>query len=279
MSKSPRRTSPARPPKRAARPAGSSGLLAGKGSKASKAAVAGQRRESGAESRPPQRSGRAASPTPAKTPRTKRPAGEHKAARRAAILRAGMHVFAEHGFEAARLDEVAARAGVAKGTLYLYFADKTALFEEIIRDAVAPLIARFEQLANLPDLPTAMVLDGIFTLFQTEVLGTDRKLILRLIISEGPRFPNIAQFYHREVVSRGLGILRGIAKRGVERGELPDDALVRFPQLALSAPLLAVLWDGLFARIEPLDTAGLLAAHRMRLTAGSKPIPDRSSAP
>lgn len=271
MGKSPRRTSPDRAPKRS--------LPAGYGSKASKAAAAGQRRESGPDLLAQNRTGRGATTSPAKTSRTRRPAGEHKAARRAAILRAGMHVFAEHGFEAARLDEVAARAGVAKGTLYLYFADKTALFEEIIRDAVAPLIARFEQLANLPDLPTATVLDGIFKLFQTEVLGTERKLILRLIISEGPRFPNIAQFYHREVVSRGLGILRGLARRGVERGELPDDALVRFPQLALSAPLLAVLWDGLFARIEPLDTAGLLAAHRVRLTAGSKPTTDRSSAP
>ena len=248
-------------------------------SKAPKAAIAELRRGSGAKSSPPDRASRPQAAAPSKSPGIKRPAGEHKAARRAAILRAGLHVFAEHGFEAARLDEVAARAGVAKGTLYLYFTDKTALFEEIIRDAVAPLIARFEMIAGVPDLPTAMVLEGIFTLFQTEVLGTERKLILRLIISEGPRFPNIAQFYHREVVSRGLAILRGVAKRGVVRGELPDDALVRFPQLVLSAPLLAVLWDGLFARIEPLDTAGLLAAHRALLTAGNKPITDRRSAP
>lgn len=207
------------------------------------------------------------------------PAKSAQAARRQAILHAGMRVFAEHGFEAARLDDVAARAGVAKGTLYLYFKDKTSLFEEIIRDAVTPLIARFEQLASLPDLPTAQVLDGIYALFLAEVLSTERKLLLRLIISEGPRFPAIAEFYHREVVSRGLGLIRGLAARAVARGEVADDALQRFPQLVLSAPLLAVLWDGLFARIEPLDAAGLMRAQRDLLTRLPAPSSTRSPSP
>lgn len=189
-----------------------------------------------------------------------------KQSKRAAILRAGLGVFAEHGFEAARLDEVAQRAGVAKGTLYLYFKDKAELFEEIIRDAVAPVIARFEDVAMLPDLSLGQALDGMFATFATQVLGTDRKLVLRLIIAEGPRFPRIAQFYHREVVSRGLAILRRVAKRAHARGELRDDTLVRFPQLILAGPLLALLWDGLFSAIEPLDAHDFLSAHRTVLT-------------
>lgn len=207
--------------------------------------------------------------------------GPGKEARRADILKAGLHVFAEHGFVAARLDDVARRAGVAKGTLYLYFKDKSELFEEIVRDAAAPVIQGFERVATVPDIPTAQVLEGMFALFAGEVLGTDRKLVLRLVISEGPRFPRIAQFYHREVVARGLAILRRVAERGRARGELADDTLARFPQLVLAGPLLALLWDGLFARIEPLDVASLLQAHCRLLTAPAAPPPSppRSLAP
>ena len=75
------------------------------------------------------------------------------AARRQAILDAALSVFAERGFEAARLDDVAARAGVAKGTLYLYFRDKEALFEELMRSAVSPIIEAVSRAASAPDMP------------------------------------------------------------------------------------------------------------------------------
>ena len=114
-------------------------------------------------------------------------------ARKQAILDAALDVFAERGFEAARLDDVAARAGVAKGTLYLYFEDKEALFEEVVRGAVSPILERLDLLATAPDLPTDKILENLFAVFEKEVLGTKRKLLLRLIIAEGPRFPRIAR--------------------------------------------------------------------------------------
>ena len=144
--------------------------------------------------------------------------------RRQAILDAALSVFAEHGFEAARLDEVAARAGVAKGTLYLYFRHKEALFEELVRSAVAPVIETLGKVATNPAVPPAAVLDAFFAMFEKEVLGTRRKLLLRLIIAEGPRFPAIAEFYYREVVSRGLKLMRGVAERAVANGEFATDA-------------------------------------------------------
>lgn len=196
-------------------------------------------------------------------------------ARKQAILQAALGVFAEHGFEAARLDEVAARAGVAKGTLYLYFHDKEALFEELVRGAVAPVMERLGALSNLPDLPATQVLAAFFALFTKEVLGTERKLVLRLIIAEGPRFPAIADFYYREVVSRGIGIMRKVAERAVRDGEFAADAAARFPQLIVAPLLMAVIWDGLFSRIDPLDVERLLVAHQQLLTGkpagGAKP--------
>jgi AcrR family transcriptional regulator len=191
-------------------------------------------------------------------------------ARRQAILDAALSVFAAHGFEAARLDEVAARAGVAKGTLYLYFQSKEALFEALVRDAVSPLIERMSHVAAVPGISVAEALQAFFALFEKEVLGTKRKLLLRLIIAEGPRFPSIAAFYHREVVARGLGLMRALAERAVRDGEFPTDGPARYPQLMVAPLLLAVIWDGLFTRIDPLDVAGLLQAHKAVLMAKSR---------
>jgi AcrR family transcriptional regulator len=191
-------------------------------------------------------------------------------ARRQAILKAALSVFAERGFEAARLDDVAARAGVAKGTLYLYFRDKEALFEALVRSAVSPIMEEVGRVAALPDISAAKALETFFALFEKEVLGTERKLLLRLIIAEGPRFPAIAQFYYREVVSRGLALMRGLAERAAKSGEFVGDAAARYPQLVVAPLLLAVIWDGLFGRIDPLDVGGLLRAHREALTGTSR---------
>jgi AcrR family transcriptional regulator len=185
--------------------------------------------------------------------------------RRQAILEAALAVFAEEGFAAARLDHVAERAGVAKGTIYLHFKDKQDLFEQMVREAVSPVIARLEALAGLPDLPADTVLKSMFTVFRTEILGTSRKALLRLVMTEGPRFPAIAEFYHREVVSRGIKLMGGLLARARARGELSADGLTRFPQLVVAPLILAVVWDGLFARLEPLDVEGLLDVHRKLL--------------
>jgi AcrR family transcriptional regulator len=191
-------------------------------------------------------------------------------ARRQAILKAALSVFAAHGFEAARLDDVAARAGVAKGTLYLYFRDKGALFEALVRNAVSPLLEHMRQVAAAPDISPLRALETFFAVFEKEVLGTERKLLLRLIMAEGPRFPAIAEFYYREVVSHGLAMMRALAKRAVSEGAFATDAPARYPQLIVAPLLLAVLWDGLFAKIDPLDVAGLLQAHREVLTGGAR---------
>ena len=145
------------------------------------------------------------------------------ATRRQAILDAALTVFAERGFETARLDDVAARAGVAKGTLYLYFKDKETLFEEVVRSAISPILERLNGLAAAPDVPFDTALEALFAMFEKEVLGTQRKLLIRLIIAEGPRFPRIAEFYYRNVVARIMpldrqaGRARGAARRDRNR--------------------------------------------------------------
>jgi len=189
------------------------------------------------------------------------------AARKKAILDAALTVFAERGFGAARLDDVAARAGVAKGTLYLYFKDKETLFEEVVRGVVSPVLERVSALASAPDMPFDKALEALFSMFEREVLGTKRKLLIRLVITEGPRFPRIAELHYRNVVARIMPLIQKLARRPAARGEVASEAIARYPQL-IAAPLLTVVvWDALFAKIEPLDVAGFLRAYRRLLTA------------
>jgi AcrR family transcriptional regulator len=181
-------------------------------------------------------------------------------ARRAAILAAALDEFTARGYEGARLDDVARRAGIAKGTIYLYFVDKEALFQELVRSMVNPVLATLEQM-RAPDIPARMLIEGLLATFVREVYGTRRKDMIRLILTEGPRFPAIAEFYHREVVARVLAIVRPLLQRAVARGELPNDSLVRFPQLIVAPGLAAIMWSALFEKFEPLDVPAMIRAH------------------
>jgi AcrR family transcriptional regulator len=183
-----------------------------------------------------------------------------QAERRDAILAAALDEFAASGFAATRLDDVARRAGVAKGTIYLYFRDKESLFQELVRTMLSPMVGAIET-ERLADRPVRDVAEMIVELFAREIFGTRRKDVLRLIITEGVRFPKLAEFYYREVIERVLVALRAILRRAVERGELPNDALLRFPQLLVAPALLTLVWNGMFDRFTPLDFRALMQAH------------------
>jgi AcrR family transcriptional regulator len=181
--------------------------------------------------------------------------------RQKAILDAALDVFAEKGFDAARLDDVAARAGVAKGTIYLYAPSKQALFEALVRQAIVVPVAEASAALFAQDLGTEALLRALLTFFRVEVLGTRRREIAWLVLTEAPRRPELARFYHDEVASKGVALIRTVAERGIARGELASDALVRFPQLAVAPALASLLWNRLFGAFDPLDVEGLLDTH------------------
>ena len=176
------------------------------------------------------------------------------------ILSAALEEFSARGFAATRLEDVARRADVAKGTIYLYFRDKESLFQELVRTMLSPLVGTIEA-APLRDVPIRSVAEMIVDMFIKEIYGTRRKDVIRLIISEGPRFPKLAEIYYREVISRVVPVVRGRLALAVERGELSRDALARFPQLLVAPALLAVICNGLFWRFAPLEIRELMRAH------------------
>ncbi len=199
-------------------------------------------------------------PRPDRSKDKRRPREARRTERREVILAAALEEFSARGFAATRLDDVAKRAGVAKGTIYLYFRDKESLFQELVRSMLSPLVGAIEA-TPAGDLPIRVAAEAIVDLFVREIYGTRRKDVIRLIIAEGPHFPKLAEFYYREVIARVLAAMRALLARAVERGELSSDALARFPQLLIAPALVAMVWNGLFDRFSPLDVEQLMRAH------------------
>src|ERR1051325_6289927 len=154
----------------------------------------------------------------AKSPRAK-PRDMRKTERREAILAAALDEFSAQGFAATRLDDVAKRAGVAKGTLYLYFHNKDALFQELVRTMLTPVVGALEALRDA-DVPMRVLADRMVDLFVDEIFGTRRREVIRLMIADGRRFPKLAEFYYREVLSRILAAMRVLLTRAAARGEI-----------------------------------------------------------
>ncbi len=187
---------------------------------------------------------------------------ETKSRRIRFILAAALDEFADKGFADARLDAIAERAGVAKGTIYLYFDTKETLFEEAVRAVIGPIIARFESLAAAPeDSAEAILRQMITTLYREVVTDPKKRGLLRLIISQGPRFPRLLRFYHDELIARSMGALKRVLAYGVERGEFARSPAIGHPQIVFGPALTAAIWTILFAQLDPLDLDAYCEAH------------------
>ena len=207
----------------------------------------------------PSRSASAASPAVAE-PKPASGRAARAAERRAAIIEAALDEFIARGFTATRIDDVAKRAGVAKGTIYLHFKDKESMFEELVRTAIVPMVGRLHRPPQLGGTVRDAV-EGFARMFIQEVGGTRRADIVRLVVAEGPRFPAIADFYYREVVSKGLAGMRALIELGIARGEIKEKGLERFPQIMVAPALIAVIWQSLFGRHAPLDAIEMFRVH------------------
>jgi len=193
-----------------------------------------------------------------------------KDARPPEILDAALAVFAQKGFAATRLDDVAAKAGITKGTIYLYFDSKQALFEALARQSVGAQIDQVTaQLANFSG-STADLLRFVLTTMERFAMTSDRIVLPRLVLAEAANFPELAAFWRREVVDRGIGLMSGIIRRGIERGEFRKVEPQHAARLCVAPILIIMLWRTTFAQFDeqPYDYQGLIETHLQTLLKG-----------
>jgi AcrR family transcriptional regulator len=177
------------------------------------------------------------------------------------ILQAALAEFAAKGFAATRLEDVASRAGISKGTIYLYFNSKEELFEAVVRDRIIPYFEKMEAIEHQSGKSATDILRAFLKIIHNELVSTDTRYIPKLMIGEGNRFPELAEFYFREIISRMHNLLRTVIQRGVDQGEFRAEALNWNLQAILSPALSAAMWKVVFDQFDPLDTQSMLNTH------------------
>ncbi len=173
------------------------------------------------------------------------------------ITAAAFAAFAEKGFTATKVEEVARRAGVSKGLLYLYFKTKEELFKAVIRSVVAPRIDELTRTLDRSDLGAEAFIRGPLLAFMQRLPGSRASIVIRLMISEAPRHPDLVDYYWDKVASRGLAALRQVLERGVESGEFRESAVTELPQLFVAPVMMSIVWGTVFAE-RSLDTDRLI---------------------
>ena len=173
-----------------------------------------------------------------------------KDARPEEIIPAALDLFVECGFASTRLDDVAARAGVSKGTLYLYFENKEDLFKAVVRGNMLPVLQHGEDLVEAfsgssADLVRQLVRGWWDMAGSTKIAG-----IPKLIIAEAGNFPDLAKFYYDEVILRALSMFRRVLQRGTGAGEFREVDVDHLVHVALAPLVMLAVWGHSFACCE-----------------------------
>jgi AcrR family transcriptional regulator len=176
------------------------------------------------------------------------------------ITEAAFAAFAEKGYTATKVEEVARRAGVSKGLLYLYFETKEELFKAVIRSVVTPRIDALARALDGSELSAEAFIRGPLLAFMQGLPGSPASVVIRLMISEAPKHPDLVDYYWENVASRGLGALRQLLERGVANGEFRDSAVNELPQLFVAPVMMSIVWGIVFTE-RSRDTDKLIETH------------------
>ena len=169
------------------------------------------------------------------------------------ICAAALAVFAEKGFAGARIEEIAARAGISKGAVYLYFPTKEELFRAVVHSAVLPNIERVEQIVAAMDAPFAAKLRMMLPRFAELVVSSRMGAVAKMVIGESRNFPELARVWHDEVILKGIGMVGRLIAEAQAAGEVrPGDA--RSHAFSIIGPMLiGVIWRETFTPIGAAD--------------------------
>ncbi|HEV2649954.1 MAG TPA: TetR/AcrR family transcriptional regulator [Rhizomicrobium sp.] len=197
---------------------------------------------------------------------TAEPAGRwtrRKNERPGEILDAALRVFAAKGFAAARMEDIAKAAGVTKGTIYLYYENKEQVFKSLVLELIGGVMSGVETHVGTYQGPVSDLLRFVLKNIAVVMIHSDRIALPKIIIAEAGNFPALAEFWKREVIDRGMGILGKLMQRGIESGEfraLPTDHMVR---LLIAPMLLSAIWRTTFEQFEqtPFDYQAFVETH------------------
>jgi AcrR family transcriptional regulator len=170
------------------------------------------------------------------------PRKRRKEARPSELLAAALEQFVDKGFAATRLEDVAARAGVSKGTLYLYFENKEALFKAVIQEGIVPVIAENEAIMARYDGSSFALMELLLTNWWSKIGQTDFAGIPKLIVSEARNFPEIAAFYYENVISRGRALVGAALHRGVLSGEFRPLDIETTIDVIIAPIMMLLIW-------------------------------------
>ena len=201
-------------------------------------------------------------PTRRSPKKTLRRGRKPKEGRPQEILAAAFEEFAANGYAAARLEDVAKRGGIAKGTIYLYFKDKEGLFRAVVRSMIQPV---FEQLAPFvaafPGSAEELLCELLARHYAHVVNNEKARAILRLLIAESGKFPQLADIFHREIIGPGVSAMRQVLAKGEASGEFRKSKVKDFPQIVVAPGVLATIWRLVFGERNQLNLHAFMAAH------------------
>ena len=195
----------------------------------------------------------------ATAPETRR---RRKAERPGEILEAAFAEFSRSGYAATTLDQVAERAGVTKGTIYVYFESKEHLFISVVREVTKATLDTVHDMFERHEGSTADLLRAQFSfIYQHIVEDRRRREVVRMLIAEAPRFPELADRYYEEIHRPCLDLLKKAIQRGIDRGEIRSCAIIDCPQVIIAPIALVDLWMMMFDDRQPLDLKAYFKAH------------------
>lgn len=184
-----------------------------------------------------------------------------KSARPEEILSAAMAEFAEHGFAATRITDIARRAGVAKGTVYLYFETKQAIFHAASETTLCGTMEQIDGLIEDFAGPTDMLLQMIITKVYSNIVQSDARVTLRIIIGEGHLFPELRKYHYDTAIRRSVALLDKVVQRGIDRGEFRNCLAREYPRVIMAPAMMAAIWSMCFEEFEPTDLDRYMTAH------------------
>jgi AcrR family transcriptional regulator len=179
------------------------------------------------------------------------------------ILDAALACFAERGFATTRMEDIAARAGVTKGTIYLYFENKEAVFKTLARESIVLRISEVTESIRHFTGTTPDLLRFVIATMNQFISTSDRVVLPKVILAEAGNFPELAKFWREEIIDRGLGLFASVIEHGVARGEFRkfDSQLVA--RLCVAPVLLSIFWRTTFAQFDskPFDYSKFIETH------------------